>query len=122
MARPPSLEKGAAEAVEAIFALKKRMKWTDEALAKRIDANQSSVHRALHRVPPAWTPTLQKLSDYAIIMRSGPRRKQTAIDSAPSNVLARTVMDAWDGTTSGLDWLVRLLRLVAERRRRSKEG
>jgi len=78
MARPRGLEKGASESVEAILALKRRMKLTDEALAKRIGANQSSVHRALHRVPPAWTPTLQKLWVYAKTMRAT-RRKQAAL-------------------------------------------
>jgi hypothetical protein len=118
MARPRSPEKGAAEAAEAVLDLKRRMNWTDQALATRIDVDQSSVHRALNRAPPAWTPTLHKLWNYAETMRKT-RRKRADAGSQPSNVLSQAVMDAWDGTTSGLDWLVRLLRLLAETRRRS---
>ena len=52
MARPRSPEKGAAEAVEAVLALKSRMNWTDEALATWRAANPEKIK--------AWTDAYAK--------------------------------------------------------------
>ena len=121
MARPRSPKEGATEAVEAVLALKKRTGWIDKELAARIGADQSSVYRALNRVPPAWTPTLRKLWDYAETLRRS-RRARAARDSALTGVLTKAVIDAWDGTSSGLDRLVRFLHIFAEMWRRPDAG
>lgn len=114
MARPRSATAGAAEAVDVIVQLKKRMKLSDEAIAERIAVDQSSVCRALKRNPPAWTPTLQKLSHYAETLGAARSKSARAHSKRAPDVLAKAAFDAWDGTAPGLEWLVRLLRLVAE--------
>jgi transcriptional regulator with XRE-family HTH domain len=105
--RPRSSIDGADAAVERIKALQESLGLTERALADRVGINQSSVSRALRRVPPAWSPSLKKIWEYAENIES--------VDGSGSDyVVARetlttAALDAWDGTASGLDRLVQLL-------------
>jgi hypothetical protein len=105
--RPISPTEGAVEAVACVETLKKRLKIPDSALARLVDVDQSSVHRALSRRPPRLTPTLLKLCDYA--------KKRLKIDGgeqvdSAKDQLAKAVSGVWDGSPEGLNKLLTLLR------------
>lgn len=105
--RPPSPETGAVEAVARVRKFQEHKKIHDSALGKMVGVNQSSVHRALSRKPPRFTPTLRRLCDYAIIaskIDDAPR-----VDSAREQ-LTRAVEGVWDGSPEGLNRLLALLR------------
>lgn len=109
--RPASPVDGAAEAVARVRALKKHLKISDSALARRVGVNQSSINRALSRKPPRLTPTLKHLCNYA-----ENEFPTTSRDFARNgrDQLARAVVSVWDGSPEGLERLLALLRLLGE--------
>lgn len=110
MPRPISPTEGALEAVQSVRRFKRRFALSDAALGRLVQADQSSVHRALNRPRPVWTPTLRKLWDYAKTagsIRDEPRRQGR-------KAIAQAFDDAWDGTAEGLDRLLRLLAIISE--------
>jgi hypothetical protein len=97
--------------MRGIAALQNQLRLSDSELARRIGANQSSVHRALERDPPRLTPTLRKICNYAenILQADAtdfPRRGREQ--------LARAVTDGWDGAPRGLENLLSLLQLLGD--------
>lgn len=101
--RPKSSVEGAEKAVAVLRALQQENSLSDAQLGRLVGVRQSSVYRALNRCPPAWTPTLRKLNDYAEI-----NAKNLHADE-PKERIGRAAAEAWDGTDAGL---VRLLRLL----------
>jgi transcriptional regulator with XRE-family HTH domain len=110
--RPTSPTQGALEAVANVRDLKKTLGYSDKDIADKIGVNQSSVNRALGRVPLRWTPTLVKICNYAenvLEAKSGEDFQETG-----KARLADAVAEVWDGTPDSLDRLLRLLHLLAE--------
>ncbi|MDO9299052.1 hypothetical protein [Bradyrhizobium sp.] len=104
--RPVSPEEGAVEAVACVEKLKNKLKISNSALAKLVNVNQSSVHRAMSRRPPRLTPTLQIICNYA--------KKRLKIDGAEqvnsgNDQLAKAVSGVWDGSPERLNKLLTLL-------------
>jgi hypothetical protein len=98
---------GAVEAVACVEMLKNRLNLRDSALARLVNVDQSSVHRALRRRPPRLTPTLLILCNYA--------KKRLQIDDteqvdSAQDQLAKAVAGVWDGSPEGLNKLLALLR------------
>lgn len=121
--RPSSPTEGAADAVDKINTLKKRLKMTDDVLAKLIGVNQTTVSRALGRREPAWTPSMRKLCEYAENMHLlAEGRIGTAQGGKAEDTLKQAVLDAWDGTPEGLNSLVRVLVTLRDYRRPKKAG
>jgi hypothetical protein len=114
--RPTSPTQGAREAVASVRDLKKTLGYSDKDIAGKIGVNQSSVNRALGRVPARWTPTLVKICNYAEnVLQPKPGEDFQVSGKAK---LADAVAEVWDGTPGSLDRLLALLHLLAELRPR----
>lgn len=113
--RPASPTQGAEEAVASIRSLKRTLAISDQELASRIGVNQSSINRALGRVPPKWTPTLVKICNYAknmLEMQSG-----GDLEAKGKAKLADAAAEMWDGTPNSLERLLSLMHLLAQFRK-----
>lgn len=105
--RPASPTEGADVAVKSIREFKLVLGYSDQDLASCVGIDQSSVHRALNRLPPAWTPSLQKIWNYVENSRRGARQ-------SAEERLSEAAVKAWDGTPRGLERLLALLDLFRD--------
>jgi len=106
--RPRSPTERAGEAVSEIRTFQRAHGLTDEALARRCAVSQSSVTRNLNAHQPAWTKTLERISEYAKTQQG-----ETDGERIARVRIVETVLSLWDGTSDGAERLIHALNALA---------